>query len=113
MVRLLSGYEVIASGMILWGLLAIPVYFALSRRRSPRPRTAPYPELVFLVPALDEALVIQDTILHLLEFPARYVVVIDDASSDDTAAQVAALDDPISIDPDATSRALAQSRAMP
>jgi cellulose synthase/poly-beta-1,6-N-acetylglucosamine synthase-like glycosyltransferase len=91
---LLTGYEVVASGMVLWGLLAIPVYFGLSRRRAPPPPTVRYPELVFLVPALDEALVITDTVLHLLEFPARHVVVIDDASSDDTAAQVLGIGDP-------------------
>jgi len=92
---LLSGYEIVASGMVLWGMVAILVYFALSRRQPAPPQTtAPPPDLVFLVPALNEELVIGDTVRHLLESPASRVVVIDDASSDATAERVVGIGDP-------------------
>lgn len=61
---------------------------ALSRRRlTPAPDLGPPLFYVFLVPALDEELVIANTLDSLLELPAdrTFVVVIDDGSTDGTA----------------------------
>jgi cellulose synthase/poly-beta-1,6-N-acetylglucosamine synthase-like glycosyltransferase len=74
-------------------LTSIVVHFAMSRR--PRPIEPAPPELTFvcLVPALNEGRVVGATVTHLLDFPFRHVIVIDDGSDDDTAQRVRAVDD--------------------
>ena len=81
-------------GVIFWGLLNAVGLFALSRRRR-RPRfDGPDLRFVFVVPALNEGRVIGATVRHLLGFPGHAVIVVDDASEDDTAAEILAIDDP-------------------
>ncbi len=64
-----------------------------SASTAPRERREPF--YVFVVPALNEALVIERTLHQLLDFrgPDFAVLVVDDGSDDDTAAIVASIDD--------------------
>lgn len=81
-------------GVVLWGMSALVILFALSRRR-PVPAPA-WPELhfFFLVPALNEGKVIGPTVRHLLSLNPAGVVVVDDGSDDDTSERVAEIRDP-------------------
>ena len=80
------------------GLVMLSLYFAqmivAALLPTPRRRRTPDPGLrfTFLIPALNEAQVIAATVQNLREtVPEAQVVVIDDASDDDTAAIVTGL----------------------
>jgi cellulose synthase/poly-beta-1,6-N-acetylglucosamine synthase-like glycosyltransferase len=77
------------------------VLFVLSRRAlhdapAPDPDSADSFMWAFIVPALDEALTIGDSVRRVLEVDARnkIVVVVDDGSTDDTADVLATIDSP-------------------
>jgi 1,2-diacylglycerol 3-beta-glucosyltransferase len=91
----------VAFAIIVVGLIWAAVLFVLSRsalRSAPDPDAAAADEFlwVFLVPALNEEATIEDSVTRLLAVEARNkaVVVIDDGSTDGTAAVLAGLAGP-------------------
>jgi len=81
-------YQAWARAIFLGGILFTYGLFMLSRRTRELGVRAEGLRFIFVVPALNEAKVIRATVEHLLSFPDASVVVIDDASVDDTAAEV-------------------------
>lgn len=81
-------------GVVLWSIISTLGLFTLSRRR----RAFRFPDarhrFVFLIPALNEGRVLRATLEHLTSFPVERIIVVDDASDDDTQLQAAAVDDP-------------------
>lgn len=86
--------DLVASGCFVWAVIGATGFFTLSRRRRPlspdRPKGLDY---IFVIPALNEGRVIADTVRHLLTFPIRTLIVVDDASDDDTAEELARVED--------------------
>lgn len=89
----------IAFALIVFGLVWTSALFAASRRAlaaAPAPADGLVDEFlwVFLVPALNEEVTIVDSVDRLLEVEAanRAIVVIDDGSSDGTAAALASIE---------------------
>lgn len=85
--------QTIAAAVVLWSLLSAIGLFALSRRKRAVTTDVPDLRYVLLIPCLNEGKVIGATVRHLLRHPVHAVVVIDDGSDDDTAAQVQAVRD--------------------
>jgi poly-beta-1,6 N-acetyl-D-glucosamine synthase len=90
---ILTVLSVIAAVVALLALLRAALVCALARRhaRAARaPRVDPSPPVSLIVPAFNEAAVIEDTVRALAAstYPLLEIVVVDDGSTDDTAAIV-------------------------
>ena len=91
----------VAFAIIVVNLIWTTVLFTCSRRAlheapAPQPDGADEFLWIFLVPALDEATTIADSVARLLAVEAKdkVVLVIDDGSTDETAAVLAGIDAP-------------------
>ena len=88
---------VVAVSMLIWTTILF-LRGQRARRNAPEPDElgADRFSWVFIVPALNEEMTIADSVSHLLALPLerRKVIVVDDASDDETPRLVAAIDHP-------------------
>jgi cellulose synthase/poly-beta-1,6-N-acetylglucosamine synthase-like glycosyltransferase len=96
-VILFSACLVVVAGMFAWTiLLFVRGHGAILHPPEPPPEGADAFTWVFLVPAMNEEVVIADSVERLIALPVarKRIVVIDDASEDRTPAILAGIDDP-------------------
>jgi cellulose synthase/poly-beta-1,6-N-acetylglucosamine synthase-like glycosyltransferase len=96
-VVLFSGCLVVVAGMFLWTLmLFVRGHAAILHPPDPPPEGADAFTWVFLVPAMNEEVVIADSVERLVALPVarKRIVVIDDASDDRTPEILAGIDHP-------------------
>lgn len=90
----MSWLDILVVAVVVSTTLYALVLFALGRRRAAALPAGRDPFVVFLVPCLDEAIVVERTVRDLLALGDVGVIVVDDASTDGTAEIVEAIGSP-------------------
>lgn len=94
MMRDVAGWSIALAGLVAWlGLLVFRGFFWRARERDDGPEASqdlfrPWPTVVAIVPARNEASVIEQSIVSLLaqDYPSRFhIILVDDQSGDGTA----------------------------